>query len=316
MSYNKETGMYEGYIYKIWNDVNDKIYIGQTRVSVNKRWVMHKSDTKLNKDNTIIHRAMRKYGIDRFHIDVIEKLSLPNECNLIDKLNELEIFYINKYNSTNKKYGYNIDLGGNSSVHARKQVDQYDKNSNFISTWGSITEAAEFYGIKGSSISGCCSGKIKSSGGYVWRYHDDSFDKYESKKIKSRSVKKYNLSGELLNTYNSISEAATKNNCTPTSIRDVCIGEQNTFNGFVWRYADDEFDKYDITPTKTKPFKRCVDKYDLNGNLIETYESIIGASIINKCNRVNIIRVCNGDRKTCNGFVWRYKCDPFDKYPV
>ena len=50
MSYNKETGMYEGYIYKIWNDVNDKIYIGQTRVSVNKRWVMHKSDTKLNKD--------------------------------------------------------------------------------------------------------------------------------------------------------------------------------------------------------------------------------------------------------------------------
>ena len=41
MSFNKETGLYEGYIYKIVNDVNDKIYIGQTRRTVEERWNYH-----------------------------------------------------------------------------------------------------------------------------------------------------------------------------------------------------------------------------------------------------------------------------------
>ena len=30
MAYNQETGLYEGFIYKITNDINDKVYIGQT----------------------------------------------------------------------------------------------------------------------------------------------------------------------------------------------------------------------------------------------------------------------------------------------
>ena len=34
MSYNKETGMYEGYIYKIVNDINDKVYIGHTQKTI------------------------------------------------------------------------------------------------------------------------------------------------------------------------------------------------------------------------------------------------------------------------------------------
>lgn len=37
MAYNKETGMWEGYIYKIWNDINDKIYIGQTYSTIKER---------------------------------------------------------------------------------------------------------------------------------------------------------------------------------------------------------------------------------------------------------------------------------------
>ena len=41
MSYNKETGMYEGYIYKIVNDINGKIYIGQTRRDVDTRFKEH-----------------------------------------------------------------------------------------------------------------------------------------------------------------------------------------------------------------------------------------------------------------------------------
>ena len=41
MSFNKETNMYEGFIYKIYNDVNSKIYIGQTTTSIKERWHGH-----------------------------------------------------------------------------------------------------------------------------------------------------------------------------------------------------------------------------------------------------------------------------------
>lgn len=34
MAYNKETGMYEGYIYKIINNINNKAYIGQTITTI------------------------------------------------------------------------------------------------------------------------------------------------------------------------------------------------------------------------------------------------------------------------------------------
>ena len=39
--YNKETDMYEGYIYKISNNVNDKVYIGQTIETIEKRFKDH-----------------------------------------------------------------------------------------------------------------------------------------------------------------------------------------------------------------------------------------------------------------------------------
>lgn len=54
-----------------------------------------------------------------------------------------------------------------------KQVIQYDKNMNYISTFLTIKEAAEITGCSHSNISSCCRGRIKSSGGYKWRYANE-----------------------------------------------------------------------------------------------------------------------------------------------
>lgn len=66
-----------GYIYKITNKVNNKVYIGQTRYTVEFRWRQHQH----KKDNTYFHNAIRKYGAQNFMVETLE------ECS-IEKLDE------------------------------------------------------------------------------------------------------------------------------------------------------------------------------------------------------------------------------------
>ena len=48
-------------------------------------------------------------------------------------------------------------------------VIQYDLNNNFIKEWKSAKEASLF-GFDKSSIAGCCRGRTKKHGGFVWKY--------------------------------------------------------------------------------------------------------------------------------------------------
>ena len=90
-----------GYIYKISNSINDKLYIGKTCTTLSNRWSHHISD--YTKYDWHLYRAMRKYGIENFSIELVE------ECE-DNKLNEQEQYWINYYNSYNN--GYNMTLGG------------------------------------------------------------------------------------------------------------------------------------------------------------------------------------------------------------
>lgn len=94
-------------IYKITNQVNGKVYIGQS-INIKHRWIQHKSDALNNRSDAPIHRAIRKYGIQNFSFEIIE------ECEQ-ERMNEKEIYWIKYYDSTNKKKGYNIKLGGESA---------------------------------------------------------------------------------------------------------------------------------------------------------------------------------------------------------
>lgn len=83
-------------IYKTTNIVNGKIYIGRQ---------LHTNPTYIG-SGTILHRAIKKYGINNFKKEIIE------HCSSLSDLNEKEKFWIEKLNSTNKNIGYNIMIGG------------------------------------------------------------------------------------------------------------------------------------------------------------------------------------------------------------
>lgn len=94
-----------GYIYIIKNKINSKVYIGQTRKTINDRWKEHLSNVFIR--DQAIYLAMRKYGIENFYI---EELEYVENDNYIDNR---EIFYIRKYNSLAPN-GYNLILTGKS----------------------------------------------------------------------------------------------------------------------------------------------------------------------------------------------------------
>lgn len=90
------------------------MYIGQTINKVSYRYKTHIYYAIRGKDY-IIGKAMRKYGIDNFYYEILEKCS-------IEDLNSREIYWISKYNSTNPKFGYNMSVGGNK-ISFRKLDD-------------------------------------------------------------------------------------------------------------------------------------------------------------------------------------------------
>lgn len=112
-------------IYKITNKINGKIYIGQTRQSIDIRFSCHCKKSTATKGVSLIANSIQKYGRDNFTIIKIdEAYSLP-------ELNEKETYWINFYNSTNKTIGYNLMSGGRNSSHSQESKDKISKaNSN------------------------------------------------------------------------------------------------------------------------------------------------------------------------------------------
>ena len=115
MAYNKETGLYEGYIYKVTNKINEKIYIGQTRQTINRRWSQHITNSKLEQSHSILDQAIKKYGSDNFTIECVKKIVADTKYDLINLLNNEEKIYIKTFKSSTEFGNYNITKGGEGS---------------------------------------------------------------------------------------------------------------------------------------------------------------------------------------------------------
>jgi len=91
-------------IYKIKNNINGKIYIGQTKGKLTNRITIHIRDNKFP-----IAKALNKYGIESFTISVID------HADTKEVLNEKEIYWIKTLDCKTPK-GYNVTSGGFGTV--------------------------------------------------------------------------------------------------------------------------------------------------------------------------------------------------------
>lgn len=110
-------------IYCIYNDINDKLYIGKTNYKFIKRFNEHLNDsTKHRCEKRPLYNAMNKYGIEKFHVMLLE------EC-AIEEAFKLEQEYIKAF-KTFGKYGYNATIGGDgrSYVDYEQILELWNKN--------------------------------------------------------------------------------------------------------------------------------------------------------------------------------------------
>lgn len=63
-------------IYKITNIANGRVYIGQTVMSLARRWSQHSTSKK----NSPLYNAFRHYGPENFTIETICSALDPNSC--------------------------------------------------------------------------------------------------------------------------------------------------------------------------------------------------------------------------------------------
>ena len=226
-----------GYIYKIINRVNNKIYIGQTINSIEQRFKQHTSAAN-NDYAGYLYNAMRKYGIDNFIIEALEE-----NDNIL--LNERERYYIALFNSTDRNIGYNIDKGGGNGhathpEHSRytRPVNKYDLNGNLIKSYNSIKECAKDNNMAPSNISACVQGKFKSWNGFQYKYEEDTPEVITSVRG-SKKVNQYDLNDNYIKTFNSAREAGKAVGAKSYSkISECCNGKIKTAYKYKWRYVE------------------------------------------------------------------------------
>ena len=212
------------YIYTITNQVNGKQYVGQT-IDTKRRWNQHQYDTKNGSDYTI-HRAMRKYGIDKFSIEIIE------ECGSLEQLNEAEIRWIGKLN-TFRGEGYNMTIGGEGIMLGRKHSEESkrkiskansEKNHPLFGRKHSEESKRKMSFIKnGKKPSEETKIKMSISG------------KKRTDNIK-RIVQINKDTGKEIACWLSIKEASKELKIYRQGISSCCKGKQKSVCGFIWRY--------------------------------------------------------------------------------
>ena len=99
-----------GFIYKITNKLDGKLYVGKTCTTINIRWSHHLDD--YTKKDYHLYRAMRKYGVENFEIEPIEQC--PDNL-----LNEREIYWIEKLDTFHN--GYNKTIGGEGRTQISRE---------------------------------------------------------------------------------------------------------------------------------------------------------------------------------------------------
>lgn len=267
---------------------NGKAYIGITK-NVEQRWNLgHGYDTQL------FGRAVKKYGWNNIKHEILLDGLTKEEAE------QKEIELIEKYNLTNKQYGYNIMLGGQSgargievSEETRKKMSEHSKQ---------LWQNEE---IRNRLLAHLAEISKKNVGRKMPEYAIES-----TRKALSVKVDQYDMNGNYIKTFDSLMDAAKSvgkdNN---SAIVGCCKGKRKSYYGFIWKYHDDpltqeELEKRTSRKSIAKPIVMCTKDWVE----IRRFDGIHDAGRILGINYKAIFCALKTGRN-CNGYKWRYSTE-------
>lgn len=290
-------------VYKTTNKINGKIYVGVHRTNPDifdgyiGCGVSHK-DKKKNKKG--FPKAVAKYGYENFKRETLFEYPDSEEGMKLAYAKEAEIVTIE---FIKRKDTYNLTTGGKFTIYTtlKKEIAQYTLEGKFIRTWESIKEAEQMLNL--NSISSNLIGRSKYCGNFQWRYYNGDESDIEPVQTKEKSVYQFDLQGNLIKRWTSITEASkefSNPNSAKIAISNNCLGKTKQSFGYFWSFKN----KFEL---KTNKHLAPVAKYNDKGEFIESYTSIKEAADNNNIkNSSNIINAIKGYQKRCGGFRWRY----------
>ena len=136
-----------------------------------------------------------------------------------------------------------IDLARERFIGNRfraKRIMQYDLDGKYIRTWECAMDVEKELGIDHGNIGKCCNNNAKSAGGYQWKY--DKGDRSNINPIgihkNQRNINQYDINGNYLKTWSSLSEIVNKCGYAGSNIAKCCNKKISFAYGYIWKYTN------------------------------------------------------------------------------
>lgn len=243
-------------IYCIQHIESGKRYIGQSK-NLYKRINAH---IKHNGSLHYLYNAINRYGIDAFNICLLERIY---DENLFD---EREQHWIDRYNSSNSNYGYNLrkiassnrgcklviseegakkldEVRRRNNLNRQRKICQLDKDTDaVIKIWNNLVEVSMALHIPKSGIHACCNGKLKTYHEYKWKYFDESTNELKNRTnfVDRRIYQIDRNTNEIIKEWSCQAEAVVNTGIDSGSISSCCKNKRKTAGNYKWKYADEE----------------------------------------------------------------------------
>lgn len=169
--------------YQVSNEGRVKGENGMLRQWVNKSGYMVTHIPNRYGKSTLVHRIVAEAFIP--NPDNLPQINHKNEdksLNIVENLEWCSARYNSNYGTRNERMGAKLKgrRPSDSTIRARveqcrKPVEKYTMNWEYIETYPSIAEAERQNNVHHTNIIRCCdgSGRLKSTGGFRWKYSED-----------------------------------------------------------------------------------------------------------------------------------------------
>jgi group I intron endonuclease len=304
-------------IYKATNLINNKIYIGQTTQTLERRKRQHEESIHYKAKCRVFARAILKYGKENFKWEIIDY------AKSIEELNQKESYWIKKLDSiVDDGKGYNLNTGGSNPNHSEatkllmSKAQLGSKNHMYgivgkdnptskpvINITDNIkyenaTQCAEKEEIELSKVCAVCRGERATTNYKIYRYLDENGKIINVDSLTNQqSTPVVNITnGMVFDTCNDAEEWMNHSGRNLSHLLSINNGAC-WFSGYAWKYRDLNINYIPSKPLNKKPNAKKVINVD-SGEIFDSIKS--AAESINK----NYRNLATALRNKNNDCIW------------